>query len=88
MIEVRTGEDYPVICGVCGVKGTLAVDGGQVSFRVAEDEVPRSHALLSGKFEHLNDLAQMLSNPPADMCEIPSRLAKYKKYLSYSKPPR
>ena len=88
VIEVRTGEDYPIICGVCGVKGTLAVDGGQVRFTVAEDEVPRSHVLLSGKFEHLNDLAQMLSNPPADMCEIPSRLAKYKKYLSYSKPPR
>jgi multimeric flavodoxin WrbA len=89
VIEVRQdGDLYPCICGLCGVRGTLGVTDGKVSFTVSDEDRPHSHLLLSGKFEHLDELANRSLKPPANMGEVPAKSAKYKDYLTPVKPPR
>ena len=87
LLEVRNGHDaYPIICGICGVKGTLDVVDGQVRFDVSDEDKAHSHVLLSGKFEHLEELANISLKPPANMDQLKDRIGKYRSYLSYSKP--
>lgn len=89
LIEVRHDSDvYPCICGVCGVRGTLGVVDGKATFTVSDEDRPHSHLLLSGKFEHLQELADVSLKPPANMDELPAKTAKYKDYLTPYKPPR
>ena len=89
LIEVRHDNDvYPCICGICGVRGTLSVEDAKAVFAVSEEDRPHSHLLLSGKFEHLQELADVSLKPPANMDELPAKTAKYKKYLVPYKPPR
>jgi hypothetical protein len=88
VVEARSGAAYPVICGVCGVRGTLSVEDGQVKFYVTDEDRVHSHVLLSGKFEHLDEIMNVTMKPPANMDEIQAKLARYKTYLSPSKPAR
>jgi multimeric flavodoxin WrbA len=88
LIEVRNDHDvYPCICGICGVRGTLSVDDGQAYFNVSEEDRPHSHLLLSGKFEHLQELADVSLMPPANYAEAGARSMKYRNYLTPLKPP-
>jgi multimeric flavodoxin WrbA len=89
LVEVRHDSDvYPCICGICGVRGTLSVIDGKVTFAVSDADRPHSHLLLSGKFEHMQELADVSLKPPANMAELPAKTAKYKNYLTPSKPER
>lgn len=89
LIEVRHDNDvYPSICGICGVRGTLSVSDGKATFTVSEEDRPHSHLLLSGKFEHLQELADVSLKPPANYAEAGGRSLKYRKYLTPIKPPR
>ena len=57
LIEVRNDDNnYPTVCGICGVKGTLNVVDGKVKFEVKEEDKAHSHIRLSGKFEHCDEL--------------------------------
>jgi multimeric flavodoxin WrbA len=89
LIEVRHGNDpYPCICALCGVKGTLTADeSGALKFTVSEEDKPHSHLLLSGKFEHLQELADVSLKPPANYAEAGARSMKYRNYLTPIKPP-
>lgn len=87
LIEVRhEGDTYPCICGLCGVRGTLSVTDGKVSFTVSDEDRPHSHLLLSGKFEHLEELATRSLKPPENMHEVGPKSTKYRDYLSPLKP--
>ncbi|MEK4464791.1 flavodoxin family protein [Paenibacillus sp. FSL R7-0048] len=89
LIEIRNHDDnYPAICGICGVRGTLEVEDGKVRFDIAEEDRAHSHVLISGKLGHADELYQvsLKRNPKAD--ELPERLKKYKNYLAYSRPER
>lgn len=89
LIEVRNEDNnYPTVCGICGVKGTLNVVDGKVSFEVKEEDKAHSHIKLSGKFEHCDELNKISLKPAANAHELPERLKKYKNYLTYSKPVR
>ncbi|MCL5734128.1 MAG: flavodoxin family protein [Actinobacteria bacterium] len=89
LIEVRHGNDpYPCICALCGVRGTLTTDAdGQVRFTVSDEDRPHSHLLLSGKFEHLQELADVSLKPPANYGEANARSQKYRDYLTPLMPP-
>jgi hypothetical protein len=88
LIEVRhDGDTYPCICGICGVRGTLSVTDGKALFTVSDEDRPHSHLLLSGKFEHLRELAEVSLNPPAGYDQVGAKAAKYKDYLTPLKPP-
>jgi multimeric flavodoxin WrbA len=89
VIEVAAdGAAYPSICGVCGVRGTLGAADGKVTFDVTQEDWAHSHMLLSGKFEHLDELVDVSLKPAPRMAELPELYAKYKEYLTYSKPAR
>jgi multimeric flavodoxin WrbA len=88
LIEVRNGSDaYPCICAICGVRGTLSVENGAAKFTVSDEDRPHSHLLLSGKFEHLQELADVSLMPPANYSEAGARSMKYRNYLTPLKPP-
>ncbi|WP_066892245.1 flavodoxin family protein [Clostridium nigeriense] len=87
LIEVRNDDNnYPTVCGICGVKGTLNVVDGKVKFEVKEEDKAHSHIRLSGKFEHCDELKNVSLKPAPNVHELPQRLEKYKNYLTYSKP--
>lgn len=89
LIEVRNEDNnYPTVCGICGVKGTLNVVDGKVTFEVKEEDKAHSHIKLSGKFEHCDELNKVSLKPAPNAHELPERLKKYKNYLTYSKPVR
>ena len=78
----------PVICAVCGVKGTLKVVGDDYALEVTDEARSRSDVLLSGKFHHGDDLRDRSLKPDPRMAEIPALIEKYKSFLTYSKPDR
>ena len=89
LIEIREDDkNYPAICGICGVRGTLNVIDGKVKFEISEADRPHSHVLLSGKFGHAKELQErsLVKNP--NQHELPQRLEKYKKYLTATQPVR
>ena len=89
VVEIREDDkNYPAICGICGVRGTLTVVDGKVKFDIKEEDKPHSHVLLSGKFGHAKELQErsLVKNPLQH--ELPQRLEKYKKYLTPLKPDR
>lgn len=87
LIEIRNDNDnFPAICGICGVRGTLHVVNNKVKFEVAEEDKAHSHVLLSGKFGHADELMNVSLKPNSKIHELPERLKKYKSYLDYSKP--
>ncbi|QCX34420.1 flavodoxin family protein [Caloramator sp. E03] len=89
LFEIRNSKDnYPVVCGICGVKGTLNVIDGKVKFEISEEEKSNSHVTLSGKFKHADELNNISLKPAPNAHELPQRLEKYRTYLTYSKPQR
>jgi len=87
LLEVRNGDsNYPIICGICGVKGTLSVVDNKVKFEVKEEDKAHSHIRLSGKFEHCDELKNVSLKPAPNVHELPQRLEKYKTYLTPSRP--
>jgi len=76
------------LCAVCGVKGKLKTDGDTYRLSVTEEDWAHSHVLLSGKFQHGDDLKNISLKPDPRMKEIPELSKKYKEYLTYSKPER
>lgn len=83
LVEIRQDDNnYPAICGICGVRGTLSVTDNKVKFEIAEADKAHSHVLLSGKFAHADELKQvsLASNPLIH--EMAERLKKYRGYLS------
>jgi multimeric flavodoxin WrbA len=89
LLEVREADNnFPAICGICGVRGTLQVVNNKVQFAIAEEDKAHSHVLLSGKFAHAAELKQVSLKPNPNADELPERLKKYSCYLSYSKPVR
>ena len=76
----------PVVCAVCGVKGTLKTKGDDYVLEVTEEARALSHILLSGKFHHADDLRDVSLMPDPRMDEIPALIEKYRSYLKYSRP--
>jgi multimeric flavodoxin WrbA len=81
-------KTYPVECPVCGIKGTLKIDGDEITVTFSEEEQKRSRLTLTGKLEHWNELERNAAAfmQKSDIDEIPKRLEKYKSYKSYSLP--
>jgi len=89
LIEIRNGNDnYPAVCSVCGARGTLNVENGEVEFKVSDEAIHHAHIYLSGKFEHARELEEISLKKDPLAAELPERLKKYKSYLHYSKPER
>ena len=87
LFEIRAVDtNAPVVCGICGVKGTLTAVEGNVTFEIAPSEMPLSHIKISGKFHHAAELRDRSLVPHPDAQHLPERLAKYKTFIEPSRP--
>ena len=89
LIEVRNDNDaYPAVCATCGVRGTLGVTDGKVTFTITDEARAKSHLLISGKMEHFKELNDVSLKPNPRMAELPQLKEKYVHYLTPYKPSR
>ena len=83
LVEVRNDNDvYPAVCATCGVRGTLDVKDGKVTFTIADEDYKKSHMLISGKMEHFRELNEVSLKPNPRMGELPQLKEKYRTYLT------
>ena len=72
----------PVECPICGIKGTLSVEGDKITVVFDEEEKKRSRLTIEGKREHFFEVGEnyqiFMQRPDKD--EIPKRLEKYRSY--------
>ena len=75
-------DKNPVECPICGITGTLRMDGDRIIVTFSEEEQKRSRLKLKWGQEHWVDirdgLAVAMQRPDKD--EIPKRLEKYESY--------
>ncbi|MGA2108257.1 MAG: flavodoxin family protein [Syntrophorhabdales bacterium] len=72
----------PVECPICGIAGTLKVEGDRISVVFKEEDQQRSRIYMAGKVEHWVELREnvgMFMKRP-DAFEIPKRVEKYESY--------
>ena len=81
----------PVECPVCGISGTLRMEGDEIKVTFTEEEQARARLNIGGLIEHVHEIKDNLrvffQRPDKD--EIPARLEKYKtdEYESFVVPP-
>lgn len=82
LIEIRDEDkNYPAVCAICGVRGTLNVVDNKVKFEIAEEDKAHAHVYLSGKFEHGDELKNVALKPNPRIKELPELMKKYREYL-------
>lgn len=77
-----------VMCPICGIKGTLAVSGDEVTINFPAEEQKKSRLTVEGKRIHFWEIADVQKEFKKRMHEIPEKLEKYKSYKPYSRPRR
>jgi multimeric flavodoxin WrbA len=83
-------EADQAICCQCGLKGTVAVVDGKVSFTFPPESESLAHNTVSGKFKHADDIQENegklmeLKKTP----EYKARMQEYKDFISSTMPPR
>jgi multimeric flavodoxin WrbA len=71
----------PVVCAVCGISGTLRMDGDRITVTFSEAEQKRAFPTIAGHIEHWDEL--MVNQPKImqmDMNEVARRKRKYEGY--------
>lgn len=83
------GKRNPVICPICGSKGTIKIDGDNISVTFTKKERERSRLTMAGKYEHWVELGNNArAAEKASLNEIEKRLKKYRGYAEKAKPAR
>lgn len=69
----------PVECTICGIYGTLTVEGDRIKVTFSEEEKARSRLTMAGKYEHWVEIRDALGKFFArpDLPEIGERLGRY-----------
>ena len=78
----------PVECPVCGISGTLKIDGDKITVEFSKKERARSRLTLAGKLEHQLEIASVVKELAPRIPEVEARVAKYKSYLTPLTPPK
>jgi len=82
------GRKMPVMCAICGIYGTLKVDGDKVTVHFTKEEQKKSRVAIEGKRLHQVEILAVSKELFPRINEIPTKLEKYKSYKSYTKPPK
>jgi len=82
------GRKMPVMCAICGIYGTLKVDGGKVTVHFTKEEQKKSRVAIEGKRLHQVEILAVSKELFPRINKIPAKLEKYKSYKSYTKPPK
>jgi multimeric flavodoxin WrbA len=79
---LTVGSKNPVECPICGIKGTLKMEGDRITVTFTEEEKKNSRLGLPQKAEHFFEVGQNygMFMQRTDKDEIPKRLAKYEGY--------
>jgi len=88
---LTVGKKNPVECPVCGISGTIKVDGDKITVTFSEKERKRSRLTIAGKLEHwieLRENSKIRMQKGDDTAEIAKRLKKYESYKTPLKPTR
>lgn len=74
-------------CGMCGINGKLCINTeGHVHIKFSEEELTVSHALMGGKFKHLDDMKNIGSSAKDLMPKILETKKNYSELLENSRP--
>jgi len=78
--NARARDKNLVECPICGIAGTLKMEGNQITVTFSEEEQKRSRLTLAGLKEHRDELrgnvAIFMRRPDKD--ELSKRVAQYK----------
>ena len=73
-----------VECPICGIWGTLSVDGDKVKVEFSEEEKARARNTTIGIYEHYNEIQNMIKVCVPKLIEnketLPKMMAKYKNF--------
>jgi multimeric flavodoxin WrbA len=78
----------PVECPVCGISGTLKVDGDKISVNFPQKQREHSRLTLLGKLDHQIEIRNIMAEQAPRASEVPPKVEKYKNYLTPLKPPK
>ena len=83
------GNENPVICPTCGIKGELSIDeNGKFHVEFDSEDIRTSRRTsIETRYQHLIDIGEWGDNFMSAQDEIKKRLEKYKKFDKYAKLP-
>jgi len=81
------GEKSGVMCPICGIKGTLKIENGEISYFFSEEEKKKSRLTIEGKRIHFYEILDVFRNFEKRMNEVPEKLKKYESYKPFVVPP-
>lgn len=80
-------KTLPVECPICGIRGTLRVEGNEVTVIFEEGELKKSLLSLEGRAPHFTqEIPKNMEAYERRKDEIRKKVEKYKSYKSYSLP--
>jgi len=81
------GEQSPIECAICGIKGELKEDSGKITVTFSEEQKAMARLTLKGKKMHFDDVVETVGKNIQFMGEVQSKLKKYQS-LKAVKPPK
>jgi uncharacterized Zn finger protein (UPF0148 family) len=87
---LTVGKRNPIECPICGIRGTIKVEGDEIKVTFSPEEQARSRLTIAGKREHFVELTEngKMLMQRTDLAQIPQRVEKYKGYKEVKKPKR
>jgi len=77
-------KNNPVVCPICGISGSIRMEGENISVHFPDEEQKRSHLTVNGMLEHKRELEANFERAKkivrVDGEEIQRRLEKYERY--------
>lgn len=80
------GKKTQVECAICGVKGELKVQQGEIKVSFSKEEQAMARLTLAGKKKHFEEVLEVAQETIPRMAEIPEKLKKYKNFNVVVKP--
>jgi multimeric flavodoxin WrbA len=81
------GKRSPVECAICGIKGELVENNGEITVTFSEEQKSIARLTIEGKKMHFDDVVETVGKNMPFMGEVQSRLKKYISIKSV-KPPK
>lgn len=81
------GKRSPVECAICGIKGELVENHGEITVTFSEEQKSIARLTIEGKKMHFDDVVETVGKNMKFMGEVQSRLKKYLSMKSV-KPPK
>ena len=81
------GKTSTVECAICGIKGVLRENNGEITVTFSEEQKAISRVTLEGKRMHFDDVVETVGKNIPFMGEVQAKLKKYAS-MKAVKPPK